>query len=480
MHRPSLFELDLWLENQAASTVSFRLFALVTQALFRVRVGRSMRSMHSHRTGCSTGSSPASYARSEFCDKNFVARPADGIKCDSSGDMIRRFRGTELHMTLPTSNVRQARIPELDGLRGFAILMVVSIHYFYDSGGQLPPLWHRLQSFFGLGWTGVDLFFVLSGFLIGGILLDARTSPSYFKTFYLRRFFRIIPVYYLWIVLYLLLAWAAGGFFRSKMQLDAGPVKSWGIWAHFLFLQNLWIHSYAPLASWWFGASWSLAIEEQFYLVVPFVIWSLSKRRLIIFLVFVVFAALLCRILLRVFVPMSASAAYILMPCRADALALGVLGAISWRDAGFREWLSRNTKLLYGLFGALLAGMGVLGIWFSSHDGLFTQTVGYTWIALFYLSLLYVAMADSGGWIARLARMAWLREWGRVSYCVYLIHPAVRYFCFRYLKLDPTRLTGWRDVAGGLLAVAVTYGIARLSWTFFEQPLLRRGHRYRY
>ena len=358
--------------------------------------------------------------------------------------------------------------------------MVVSIHYFHDSGGQLPPVWHRLLSFFGLGWTGVDLFFVLSGFLIGGILLDARTSPSYFKTFYLRRFFRIIPIYYLWIVLYLLLAWAAGGILQSKMQLDAGPVKSWGIWAHFLFLQNLWIHSYAPLASWWFGVSWSLAIEEQFYLVVPFVIWSLSKRRLIIFLVFVVSAALLCRILLRAFVPASASAAYILMPCRADALALGVLGAISWRDAGFREWLSRNGKLLYGAFGALLAGMGVLGIWFSSHDGLFTQTVGYTWIALFYLSLLYVAMADSGGWIARLARMGWLREWGRVSYCVYLIHPAVRYFCFRYLKLDPTQLTGWRGVAGGLLAVAVTYGIARMSWTFFEQPLLLRGHRYRY
>lgn len=365
-------------------------------------------------------------------------------------------------------------------MRGFAILMVISIHYFYDSDPRLPSVLHRLLSFLDLGWTGVDLFFVLSGFLIGGILLDARGSPSYFKTFYARRFFRIIPVYYLWIALYLLLVWVGGTNFWSHLQAGSQETLSWGIWAHFLFFQNLWIHNYAPLASWWFGVSWSLAIEEQFYLVAPFVIRHLSARRLTIFLTFTVFAALCCRILVRAFVSIPASPAYIWMPCRADALALGVLGAIFWRDPEFRPWLSRNKKLLYGMFGILLAGMAALGIRFSGHDGLLEQTVGYTWIALFYLSLLFVVLADTRGRIAKLARMGWLREWGRVSYCVYLIHAAVRFFCFSFLKLDPTRLSGCQSVAGGLLALAITYGIAKLSWVFFEHPLIQKGHRYKY
>src|SRR5579859_1738120 len=117
-----------------------------------------------------------------------------------------------------TRDTRQtARIPELDGLRGVAISLVVLFHSF--SYG--PPPGHHpigiirrtfvfLERFFAIGWTGVDLFFVLSGFLIGGILLDVRPSPNYFKTFYLRRFFRIIPVYYLWIVLYLMVVAAFG------------------------------------------------------------------------------------------------------------------------------------------------------------------------------------------------------------------------------------------------------------------------------
>ena len=89
--------------------------------------------------------------------------------------------------------IPQGRMPELDGLRGIAILLVWVAHYFAVPGKGMVSL---LDGYwFRLGWTGVDLFFVLSGFLIGGILLDVRTSPRYFKTFYARRFFRIIPLY---------------------------------------------------------------------------------------------------------------------------------------------------------------------------------------------------------------------------------------------------------------------------------------------
>jgi peptidoglycan/LPS O-acetylase OafA/YrhL len=127
-----------------------------------------------------------------------------------------------------------------------------------------------------------------------------------------------------------------------------------------------------------------------------------------------------------------------------------------------------------------LAGMAAIGIWFWSPSRTFTQTVGYTWVAFFYVSLLFVALTDSGGPIGRVARIGWLQDWGRISYCVYLTHSAVRYFCLSLLMQNTIHLISWPSGVAGLLAMAISYGIAKLSWTFFEQPLLQRGHRYKY
>jgi peptidoglycan/LPS O-acetylase OafA/YrhL len=382
-------------------------------------------------------------------------------------------------MTQPSSNGKQARIPELDGLRGFAILLVVSIHYFYDPGANLPRFLHFVQSFFVLGWTGVDLFFILSGFLIGGILLEVRACSNYFKTFYIRRFFRIVPLYYLWLFGLIALILLGGSLFQSPRQFSP-PGIDWQIWAHFLFLQNLWANHYSTLAVWWLGVTWSLAVEEQFYLVAPFLVRFLSRRRLILLLSSVILVAPCCRIFVRALVPMSADAIYRLTPFRADTLALGMLAAIFWRDLEFRAWLFRNKSFLYSVFALLLAGMAALGMWFHSPDRFLTQTVGYTWIALFYLSLLFIALADTGGPIARLARMGWLREWGRISYCIYLVHAAVKYFCVGFLTANATQVTGWRTGTAVVLSAVITFSMAKLSWIFLEEPLLQRGHQYKY
>ena len=117
-----------------------------------------------------------------------------------------------------TERIPQGRIPELDGLRGMAILLVLVGHYFAVPGTGAASLLNGY--WFRLGWTGVDLFFVLSGFLIGGILLDVRDSPNYFKTFYARRFFRIIPLYYAWILLYIVLS-----VFARNFSFRAGRIR---------------------------------------------------------------------------------------------------------------------------------------------------------------------------------------------------------------------------------------------------------------
>src|SRR5579862_2698690 len=98
------------------------------------------------------------------------------------------------------ANPTKQRLPELDGIRGFAMLIVLSFHYILREGpAPAGTITAYLQRLLTLGWTGLDFFFVLSGFLIGGILMDVKNSPNYFKAFYARRFFRIIPLYYLWV-----------------------------------------------------------------------------------------------------------------------------------------------------------------------------------------------------------------------------------------------------------------------------------------
>ena len=120
--------------------------------------------------------------------------------CASLGTVMRSATAPEARILVPKES--KSRIPELDGLRGLAILLVL-LYHFVSSPRIQPPLFHKL---FAIGWSGVDLFFVLSGFLIGGILLDVRESPNYFRTFYGRRFYRIVPLYYLWIGAYFVIA----------------------------------------------------------------------------------------------------------------------------------------------------------------------------------------------------------------------------------------------------------------------------------
>ena len=219
------------------------------------------------------------------------------------------------------------RIPELDGLRGTAILIVVIFHYVIESPTHAGPISSYLQRLVvPLGGAGVDLFFVLSGFLIGGILIEARTSPSYFKTFYARRFFRIIPLYYGWTLLYIALVALAARQIEAHTNFGAKIALDATVYAHFLFLQNLRflkLPALMGLAWEWFGPTWSLAVEEQFYLVSPVVVRLLSTRRLYRFLSAVVIAGPLLRLALLKTAVVGSATVFTSTPCRADTFAVG-------------------------------------------------------------------------------------------------------------------------------------------------------------
>jgi peptidoglycan/LPS O-acetylase OafA/YrhL len=160
---------------------------------------------------------------------------------------------------LPTaSNPSSARIPELDGLRGLAILLVILCHYVGSAGSAPLGLWaHRFLTAFTVGWSGVDLFFVLSGFLIGGILLGARNSPHYVRAFYIRRVFRILPIYYLWTLLFVLVVVVAITYSPGRHGITSSdPLR---VPVQLLFLQNVFIGM--PHFTWtWFVVTWFLAV----------------------------------------------------------------------------------------------------------------------------------------------------------------------------------------------------------------------------
>jgi peptidoglycan/LPS O-acetylase OafA/YrhL len=376
-----------------------------------------------------------------------------------------------------SGDTSSARILELDGLRGIAIGLVLACHYLSGAEHSSLPTWLRkVVSATNIGWSGVDLFFVLSGFLIGGILLNFRDSPRYFRTFYLRRVHRILPIYYLWIILYL--AFFSLTLFKAR---PPGPALRYDLLAvpiQTFFLQNLIFREFS-FPHGWFAVTWSLAVEEQFYLFVPLLIRILSLRRLVTFLLASIVLAPFARLFAFHLWP-GTLASMILLPCRSDALAIGILLAIAWREQHFRRWVSVHRSLLQYLLALLVLGaIGMLPLLIGGLNP-FHISVGYSWFALLYGCLLLLAVSHPEGRLGRVLRWRPMRSLGKISYCVYLIHYTVVLYLFRWVHHTETRLDSLMSIATISAALIATLALATLSWRFLEQPLIHRGRHYSY
>ncbi|MEQ1438028.1 acyltransferase [Fontimonas sp. SYSU GA230001] len=344
-------------------------------------------------------------------------------------------------------------LPELDGLRAIAVLMVLLLH--------TKPAW------FFWGWAGVDLFLVLSGFLITRILLVNRGQPGMLWSFYGRRALRIWPVYYLTLLATALIYVLAAA---ANPELDPGVPA--GHWLSLVFLQQTEQYFGGPARPyiWFFAHSWSVAVEEQFYLIWPLLLIGLAIRpsRLALLGAIALGAACIARA--------QGMSMYLLLT-RIDGLILGA--AVAFSVAGPQPWLHRvQPRHLAGaaLVGALLVG---LYLWEGARDegrAFGTRAIAVPGFALLFTAALCTALQNIGH-----RRLAWLRSqplrWvGRISYGLYMYHVPVHALVLLAVKY------GWfGPIAAKLVLWAGSFALAHVSYEYFEKRILalRRALPYR-
>jgi peptidoglycan/LPS O-acetylase OafA/YrhL len=354
----------------------------------------------------------------------------------------------------------------LDGVRGIAILMVLGVHFIGDS----PAFGRAIVKVANYGIWGVDLFFVLSGFLITGLLYDSKGSAHYFRNFYIRRTLRIFPLYYgvlalLFIVLPVL-----------PMPYPAGLAESarhqgW-LW---LYASNIYLAIHRAWALPYVGHFWSLAVEEQFYLIWPVVILAFSRRSLLRICIVVTVLALV----LRSFLGLAGAGILpplVLTPCRFDALCVGGFVALAVRSVGL-ERVARAGRLWLG---PLICMVLLVSAWIAMRGTL--SEVGLpirgTLIALVFGALLAVSLAAPADsrW-SRLLRNRVLCFLGTRSYGLYVFHGIVAYGMGEHpaaVKALSARIgSGPAMVVAAVLGVGVSILVAAASYEVFEKHFLR-------
>src|SRR6266545_6574103 len=293
-------------------------------------------------------------------------------------------------MSFASNQVDHSRIPALDGIRGFAVLWVM-LHHFLAGATHHNPVLNGAFWFAAHGYWGVDVFFVLSGFLITGILYDSRNADNYFGAFYARRSLRIFPLYYcvltgVFVLTPIFYTWSTEQAALAKQQF-------W-LWAYCgniaMVVKNAPIYEAGGLKLLHF---WSLAIEEQFYLVWPAVVLAFSRKNLLRICGMLVIVAAISRYLIDrmgIEQPMASFFTF----SRVDGLALGAMAALLARGTGgLAAWL-RPSRVL-----AVVCGLG-LAVALAAQDHHWMGEVPKHLIAPLRLGLfvtvLVVAVAASG------------------------------------------------------------------------------------
>jgi peptidoglycan/LPS O-acetylase OafA/YrhL len=354
----------------------------------------------------------------------------------------------------------------LDGLRGIAILDVMLYHFSGSYKGNNPLLraWGAIAD---SGWMGVDLFFVLSGFLITGILFDTALMENKAKNFYARRALRIFPLFYAVLIGFLLLTpilhlhWRPGHllffFYLSNMKdifaPSLGPVHNW------INLDHL----------------WSLAVEEQFYMLWPFVVWWVRDRKKLLWMIL---AVLIIGPFLRGFFlweGMNPGTVSRLLVTRADSLLFGGAVALLVRGPGADRIPAQRILSICAVLFILLLFLAHGPVQYSP----WMASIGYSVIAASSACLVFLAQHGSN-WVSRNFNHPFLRFFGRYSYGLYIYH-GIYFVYLRHLSGTLERVVHSGTIAQFLdfaFGFGISIGLAMLSYHYFEAPILNLKRRF--
>lgn len=353
---------------------------------------------------------------------------------------------------------KRPHYPALDGLRGVAILLVVFFHNF------------GFISYSVFGWLGVDLFFVLSGYLITDILLNTVTQKNFLKNFYARRALRIFPLYYL----FLFISFFLLPLFNSlKTELQFYIDHQWWLW---LYLQN-WLYSFnTPPNTSFLNHLWSLAVEEQFYLIWPFLILLIRKPKYLLWLmVLVLFAVLITRSLLWINKIENLTYSSLYTFTRIDGICIGCIVALSLK-MNF-AFLKKQRTIIVLTFAALN-----FIFYFINQKNSFPYFafIGYTTFAAIFGLLVYEIVTGDTKLINLFFNQPVLKFFGSISYSFYIFHWPL------YLAISPS-LKIWviqnipkfsSDFFASAVATILACLLAYLSYRFFEMRFLKLKKRF--
>ncbi|MEO7922342.1 MAG: acyltransferase [Chitinophagaceae bacterium] len=360
--------------------------------------------------------------------------------------------------TSPTSR----HYPALDGLRGVAILMVIFLHNF------------GFMNYFFFGWLGVDLFFVLSGFLITDILLNSLGKPNFLRNFYMRRVLRIFPLFYLILIICLFILPNI-----NSLKLDASYYTDNQFW-FWTYLQN-WLFIFKePHGDKILLHTWSLAVEEQFYLVWPVTILLIRKPKILLGIVILALAVVLvARYMVWVYKVEDLAYSSLYTFTRIDGLCIGSMLALLLRvNPGF---LRKYTTVIVLLMAAVN-----FGFYFVNNQRGFSLPylafVGYTTFAVLFGILVHEAVTGKSRLINFLLDNRPLKFFGKISYGLYVYHWPVFMLLFPYfVELLAARMQLSFRIAETGSAVIVTVIAVLVSWLsfhFFEKPFLGLKNRF--
>jgi peptidoglycan/LPS O-acetylase OafA/YrhL len=371
------------------------------------------------------------------------------------------------------SFAREEHVVPLDGLRGLAVLMVMFGHFWLKQQ-PVGGLQQWTYTFVQNGWVGVDLFFVLSGFLITGILLEAKGSTHYFRNFYARRILRIFPLYWGFLFVYFVILPNIVSLAPGSPFAAAPGIQPW-FWLYALNLLSLVPGAVIPPG---LNHFWSLAVEEQFYLIWPAIVFVASIKTLERTCIALVVVAFAFRLFLLT-TPYHHTGGYVLLPARIDTLAIGAWLAAIARDASRREVVERwaPRAFLIALVALAIANLPDLRM-FGYRVSM--QTVGFPLLAVMAASLIAIGTgnAEKNSRIRRVFSSRILVTAGKYSYAMYVFHlPLV--IVLEIAGLHMRTLSGGRPpgilaaLGYSVLMSIATFLVAVASWHLYEKHFLK-------